>query len=206
MLPACFIAVAIFLRLYGSTHYALAVIKRRARPNPVSWFFWALTAAIVFVAQLAENVGWSAATTFALALGPLIIFLLSIKYSFSRAHFTPSTIACAIFAAVGIVLWLNAKDPIIAIVFSIFADAFSGIPTVIKAWHDPESEYLPAYALSMLSMAITLLTLTNWDFASYAFPLYILGINLIIFCIGYFRQLRLIRIRAIRQLRKVEIE
>lgn len=184
MLPTWFILIAIALRLFGNVHYIRAVIRRKAHPNPVTWFFWALTSLIVFAAQIMENVGWSAAATLSLAVGPLIIFALSLKNDASRAQFNLSSIACGLFAAIGIILWLNEKDPIIAIIFSIAADAFASLPTVIKAWRQPNSEYLPAYAFSMSSMVIALLTLTDWNFASYAFPAYIFTINLIIISTG----------------------
>ncbi len=184
MLPAWCVIFAIFFRLFGGLHYARAVIKRRARPNPITWFFWALTPMITFVAQLYEHVGWSAATTFALGFTPLIIFFLSLKHNLNRSHFTFSTIACGAIAALGVIFWLNAKDPLIAIFFSIVADAFASMPTVIKAYRDPGSEFFPSYYFSILSMIISMLTVTQINFASLAFPAYILFINLVIICAG----------------------
>src|SRR5512137_1341871 len=100
MLPTWFILIAIALRLIGNVHYIKAVLKRQAHPNPVTWFFWALTSLIVFAAQIIENVGWSAAATLSLAIGPLIIFVLSLKNDASRAQFNLSSIICGILAAI----------------------------------------------------------------------------------------------------------
>jgi hypothetical protein len=186
MLPAWFIIPAIAARLLGGVHYAKAVWTNQAQPNPVSWFFWALTSLIVFVAQLCEHVGWTAAVTFSLGISPLIIFILSLKNNLNKSHFTLSTIICGICAAIGIIFWLSCKDPLIAIFFCIFADFFSAIPTIIKAWQNPASEFLPAYALSMLSTGITLLIITQWTVANSLFPAYMFSINFIIFSAGYF--------------------
>lgn len=186
VLPEWFVVFAVFLRLASGLTYARAVIKRRAQPNPVTWFFWALAPMIVFAAQLFDfaAVGWSIATTFALGLSPLIVFILSLRHNLHRSHFTPSTIVCGILAGVGIFLWLSTNDPTLAIIFSIAADIFGSIPTVIKAYRDPKSEYLPAYLLTMASVTMTLCIITQWNFAAYAFPVYIFIINLIIFSAG----------------------
>lgn len=184
MLPAWFILFAAGLRLLSGATYAFAVIKNRAQPNPVTWFFWALTPAIVFVAQLFEGVSWGLFTTFALGFGPLVVFVLSLRHNWKRSHFTPSTIICGILAGVGVVLWLTTNNPTMAIIFSILADIFGSIPTIIKVWRAPASEFLPAYAITIVSITLTLLTITTWSFAHAAFPLYILAINIVILGAG----------------------
>ncbi len=186
MLPEWFVVYAVALRLTSGLSYALAVIKKRAKPNPITWFFWALTPAIVFVAQLFEHAALSSmAITLALGFGPLLVFILSLKYSLQRTHFTPASITCGVVAAIGVALWLTTSDPKLAIIFSIGADICSSIPTIIKIWRKPGSEFLPAYAITMASMVITLLTLQAWDFASFIFPVYILAINAVIFGTGF---------------------
>lgn len=186
MLPAWIIIIAVVLRLVSGATYALAVVKGRAKPNPVTWFFWALTPMIVFVAQMVEQVGWDSATTLALGLSPLIIFIISLKNNWNRSHFTPSTLACAVLAAIGIVLWRITDDPNLAIAFSILADIFGSIPTVLKAYKQPKSEVATPYLLSMASMVITLLAITEWSMASAAFPIYIFLINFVIFSLTKF--------------------
>lgn len=185
MLPGWIVLCAALLRLVSGGTYAWAVIQKRARPNPITWFFWALTPTIVFFAQLFEGVGWGLTITFALGFGPLVVFLLSLRHNWQRSHFTPSTITCGILAGLGVILWLTTSNPLHAIIFSILADIFGSIPTIIKIWRDPRSEFLPAYAISMFSVALTILTINQWVFAQYAFPFYILVINLIIFGTGF---------------------
>jgi hypothetical protein len=186
MLPEWFVVFAVALRLASGATYARAVLARQAKPNPITWFFWALTPLIVFTAQLfhLEAVGWGIATTLALGLSPLLVFIVSLRHNWHRSQFTPSTITCGVLAACGILLWLTTNDPVLAIIFSIAADTFASIPTVIKAWRDPKSEFLPAYLITTASVIITAATITTWSFASYAFPAYIFAINVIIFSAG----------------------
>jgi len=188
MLPGWIVLCAAAIRLLSGATYAWAVIQRRARPNPITWFFWALTPGIVFFAQLFEGVGWGLFITFALGFGPFVVFLLSLRHNWHRSHFTPSTITCGILAALGVLLWLTTSNPTHAIIFSILADIFGSIPTIVKIWRDPTSEFLPAYAITMSSIALTMLTINDWVFAQYAFPVYIFGINLVIFGTGFIAQ------------------
>jgi hypothetical protein len=84
-------------------------------------------------------------------------------------------------AGVGILLWQITNDPVLAIVFSIAADILASLPTIRKAYYDPDSEYEYPYLLSAISMVITLLTIKSWAFTTYAFPLYMLVINVVLF-------------------------
>jgi hypothetical protein len=186
MLPVWFIIFAVAIRFIGGLTYAWAVIKKRARPNPVTWFFWSLTPMIVFAAQISEHIGWSAAMTFALGFSPLIVFVLSLKDNLNRSQLTPATITCGVLAAIGVMLWLTTNNPALAILFSILADIFGSIPTVIKAYKNPKSEVAFPYFLSSASMVITLLTITKWSLPSYGFPIYIFLINALIFSLVYF--------------------
>ena len=182
MLSVWFLNIAITIRLLGGAGYLLAVVRGKAKPNPVTWFFWGLTPTLAFAAQLSEGVGPEAWVTFALGIGPLAVFLLSLtRNHHAPMSFAPSTIACGALAALGILLWQTTSNPTLAIIFSILADIAASIPTLMKAYTRPGSEYSLTYFMSMLSMLITLLTITRWTFGSYAFPAYILLINSLLF-------------------------
>jgi len=181
MLPEWFVSIAIAIRIFGGLSYFRGVFTGRAKPNPITWFIWSTTAMVAFAAQLHEHVGSQAWVTFSLGLTPLLVCIVSLLKNRSESHFTPFNISCGLLALVGIVLWQATDNALLAIVFSIFADTAGSIPTVVKAFRQPASEYAPAYVMSIISMAITLGTIHTWDFASYAFPAYIAGINLVIF-------------------------
>lgn len=181
MVPSQFVYVAILIRLIGGIGYFRGVFTGKARPNPITWFIWGLTAMVAFAAQLREGVGLQAWVTFTLGLTPILICIAALWKGRSRSHFTFFNIGCGLLAIVGIVLWQITDDPRLAIVFSILADTFGSLPTIIKSlWH-PDSEYPLPYLLSVLSMVVTLATIQQWNFATYAFPIYIAVINTIIF-------------------------
>jgi hypothetical protein len=183
MLPIGFIAVAVAIRLIGGFSYLRAVVSGRARPYPLSWLLWAITPMITFAAEVSSDVGWRSVVTFALGFTPLMVFIVSMIKNPKSLKLDALNVACILLSLGGIGLWLLTDNPIVAIVVAIIADIFSAVPTIRKTVADPKSEYAPTYALSVLSMAITLMTITDWTFAAYAFPAYVLLINTFMVCL-----------------------
>jgi len=181
MLPAWFNIVAVLIRLFGGTQYCWGVLKGKARPNPITWFLWGLTPLITFFASVQYGLRPQSLVLLALAVSPLVVSVLAIALHRSREHFTPFTLSCGVFALAGIILWRITALPELAIIFSIIADIFATLPTLHKAYRNPASEYAWPYFMSIVSMAITLLTVQTWIFAVVAFPLYMLLVNVTLF-------------------------
>ncbi len=81
-----------------------------------------------------------------------------------------------------------------AIAFALIADGLAGLPTLIKAWKEPQSEHYAPYLTSAISAGITLLTISDWTFANYAFPAYILFTGVGVAAIVRFQWGRLVRV------------
>jgi hypothetical protein len=81
----------------------------------------------------------------------------------------------------------------VAIVFSIIADAFAAIPTVIKSYHHPESESYLAYLCASIGSFITILTINTWNFATVGFPMYIFIICTVLFFLIKFRPQKILQ-------------
>ncbi|HEU5186888.1 MAG TPA: hypothetical protein VFT87_00105 [Candidatus Saccharimonadales bacterium] len=198
MLPGWFVLVSVGIRLISGGRYAWAVTKGRARPNPITWLLWGLTALIALAAQLQNGFSTESVVLLALAASPLLIFGISVAKQGIKHHLTPFTIVCGSLALLGIILWQLTAQPTVAIWFSIAADICATLPTLQKAYKDPSSEYAPPYLLSMGSMALTLLTIQTWTFTNYAFPLYILCINVALFVFAQFPLRALVQKQSVR--------
>ena len=180
-LPAWSAAIAIAVRLAASGQYAVAVARRRARPNIVTWFLWGVTPMIAVAAQIDGHWGPEVAVTFVLGLGPLVVSAVAFRTDRSASRLTPFTVSCAAASVAGIVAWQVTANPATAIAFCILADLLASLPTLQKAYGAPESEYAPPYLLSMLAMLITMGTVDDGDFVAYGFPVYIFLINVALF-------------------------
>ena len=178
MLASGFIAVAILLRLMAGGGYLISTLRGKAKPSIVSWSLWGLTALIAFTAQVCRGGGLEALVTLAIAFGPLAVIAAVVLKGARSLTLTRLDVWCLSLAIAGIILWIRTKDPFLALLMSIVADIFASIPTVVKSYLTPQTESAAAYSLSIISMIVTLLTIRQWNVMSWAFPLYILVINL----------------------------
>lgn len=181
MLDPVFVIVAILLRLLAGADYLLATIRGTVKPNPVTWLFWGLSPMIAFAAQVQYGLQPSGWVTFALGLGPLLIFAIAItKNKNQRWKIGPFDILCGVCAFIGIILWQATSDPALALTFGILADIIGGVPTVYKAYVKPQTEKALPYFLSMVSMVVTILTVRDWEYIHVGFTIYIFCINAVI--------------------------
>jgi len=177
MLPAVFIVAAVLLRLSSGASYFKATWQGKAQPSLVSWFFWSVTALIAFAVQLIKGAGPSAFVTLAIGLSPIAVCAAALCKGAYKTGFSRSDKWCIALTLLGIALWLVSKNPLTALFMSIAADIFSSIPTILKSYRAPHTEHPLAYALSVLSMGITLLTIRDWHITNWLFTAYILLIN-----------------------------
>ena len=180
-LPLWCAAIAMALRLTSSGGYAVAVLRRRARPNIVTWFLWGLTPMIAVAAQLDDRPGAEVVVTFVLGLGPLVVTAVALCTDRSASRLTPFTVSCAGVALVGIVLWQLTDRPVLAIVFCIVADLFATLPTLRKAYADPGSEHAPSYLVSVLAALAAFGVIEHRDFTAAGFALYLFLVDATLF-------------------------
>lgn len=174
MIDEKFVYVAIALILFGDLSYLVYTIKGRIKPNRVTWFLWALTPLLGFAAQLSQGVGLVSLVTFTFGAVPLLIFFASFLNKKAYWKITGFDLMCGVLSLVGLALWWITQVGNLAILFSIASDGLAGVPTIMKSYRAPETENYWTYLLNSIGGAITLLTIKNWDFAHYGFPLYIL--------------------------------
>ncbi|MEX5713842.1 hypothetical protein AB1484_38135 [Parafrankia sp. FMc6] len=192
MLGTEYIVVAVVLRLAAGVSYLAMTWRGTARPNPVSWLCWGATPLVAFAAQIQDGVTSASWVTLSLGVGPLLVFAVSVGRNTAwRAGRTD--MMCGGCAALGIVLWQVADNPGPALTLSILADILGSIPTLAKVYYEPHSEKASPYLMSLLGMVVTLLTLDGWEYFDYAFPLYMLLINLSIFGLIVTRSVQLRR-------------
>ena len=174
MLSPDFAVLAAVLPLAGFASYLRDTLQGKTQPNRVSWSLWATAPLIAFAAELAERTSLNVSLlTFALGAGPALI--LAASFACPRAYWAPTRLdlACGAAAVAALIGWAVTRRGDVAIALAITADTLAAVPTIRKAWAQPGSESVGTYAASGAGSAITLLTITHWRFASFAFPLYV---------------------------------
>lgn len=187
MINEKFVIIGALLNLMGSGTYAFNTIKGKTKPNRVTWFLWALAPLIAVSAQWSEGVTWAALMTFMVGFGPLIIFLSSFVNRKAYWKITKLDIFCGAISVLALILWLVTGQGVVAIIFSIIADLVAGIPTLVKAFTEPETEHHSVFRNGAISAVITLLVIEEWTFVNYGFAFYILLICLTLYILIRFK-------------------
>ncbi len=185
MLSYNFIYLGIFIYLTGSYAYIRDTIRGKVKPNKVSFSMWSLASFIAFAAAIDEGVGIHALITFIVGAVPLTILLLSFFNKKAYWKITPFDLACGVLSIIGLILWQITGEGNIAIALSILADGFAFVPTIRKTYSHPDTENAYAYFAAALGITFTLLTIDKWTFATYAFPLYLLIFDMIVFYLAW---------------------
>lgn len=174
MIDPRWVFLSFALSMVGASRYAYLTLRGRVRPNLVSWSLWAAAPLIGFLAQLDAGVGLPAVQTLAAGAGPALVCVAGIASRHGRTRLTVFDVCCGAVAAVALVVWLGRGQAPLAVFVAIAADAIAAIPTLRKAWLDPHSENATTYALAGIGAGITLLTISSWEPATWAFAAYVL--------------------------------
>lgn len=176
MISDKFVILGFVINLVGDLSYVIHTLQNKTRPNRVSWFMWALAPLIAFAAEIHEGVGIQSLMTFIVGFGPLLVLIASFVNRKSVWKITKFDIACGALSFLGLICWALTRHGNVAIAFSILADGLAAIPTLKKSFYEPDSESYLVFLFGGTNAAITILTIHEWSFAVYAFPIYILSI------------------------------
>lgn len=173
MINPNFVYLGMLFQFAGGMSYLAGTVKGTVKPNRVTWFMWILAPALAFFAQIQQGVGLEAGATFIVWFVPFLVFIASFVNKKAQWKIQKLDIICGILSFIGLALWLVTKVGNVAIIFSIFADILACIPTIVKSWHEPETEDSIAYEMGIVNAAIGLLVIKTWNFENYAFLVYL---------------------------------
>lgn len=186
MLAQYFTLISIPLGLVGTILYIRDMYRGTARPNRVSFFLWSLAPMIGVAIALGQGTTWALVPTFMAGFSPLLVFIFSFIVRQGYWKLVTFDYICGFFSLVALVLWIAFSIPLVAFVFAVVADLFASIPTIRKAWKNPETESPFIYLLPMIGHTVNLLALISWQVTGYGFSIYILVANTLIL-LGIYR-------------------
>jgi len=176
--------IAAFTTLLAAAIYIRSMIRGGAKPNRVSWLMWSVAPLIATAAAVSDGVGWAVLPVFMSGFSPLLIFIASFLVKKAHWKLTKFDYVCGSLSVLAIILWIITSNPNVAILFAIASDGLAAVPTLIKAWHHPETESFWPYAMGLFGGLASFAAATMWTFSEYAFPIYLVIINIMLcFCI-----------------------
>jgi hypothetical protein len=158
----------------GTAVYLRDTLRGTTQPNRVTWLLWAVAPLLASAVEFSDGVGLRALPTFMIGFMPLLVFVGSFHNSASIWKIRRIDYACGVVSVVGTLVWLVTRNGTLAICAAIAADFMAGIPTLMKSWTHPKSETVYTYLGAVISMAVLLLTVTDWTFEVAAFPIFVL--------------------------------
>ncbi len=181
--------VAAFATLLATFVYVRSMFKGSVKPNRVSWLMWTIAPFIATAAAVSNGVGWAALPVFMSGFSPFIIFTAS--FFSKKAHWRLASFdyVCGLLSGLALALWYVTKDPNVAIVFAIASDGLASIPTLKKAWNHPETESAWPYMVGVFNSSTSFFASTILTFSVYAFPAYLIFINILLFFFVYNKKL-----------------
>jgi len=181
--------VAAFATLLATFVYVRSMFKGSVRPNRVCWLVWSIAPFIATTAAISNGVGWAALPVFMAGLAPFLVFAAS--FVSKKAHWTLASFDyfCGVLSGLALVLWYVTEDPNVAIAFAIASDGLASIPTLTKAWKHPETEVAWPFMVGVFNASTSFFASTIWVFSEYAFPAYLIAMNILLFFSAYKKKL-----------------
>lgn len=169
MLPPHFALVGAIIGSIGGSYYLYETLTGTTQPNRITWLLWGIFPMVIFAAQRAQGIAGLSWVSFAAGFMPFLIVAASFFNKKAYWKSAPRDYFLMGLALVGIVLWALTDNPNLALLFALLADILAGVPTLIKAYRQPESESWIAFAISTVGFGISLLSVQSYTFENTAF-------------------------------------
>lgn len=170
-----FAILSVVVILFGAPFYLIDILKHRTKPQRTTWLIWSVQGLIAFYAQIQLHAHWSLLFIGLIATGNLLVYTLSLFYGvggWSRLEMLALSIA-----AIGLIISVAAKAPLIAVIGVIVADLAGVLPTLHKVYKDPSSETTITWVALGVSSVLTMAAVGNWNIKLLIYPTYLAVAN-----------------------------
>ena len=171
-----FLVVATLLTLVSVIPYIKDIIRGSTKPNIVSWITWTLLTGVATAAEIAAHEYVAAIFTGSAVLETGMIVVIGLKYGYVK--YTFFDVACQVGAIVGLILWQLFNSPAIGVIASVSIDFIGALPTIRHSWKSPHEETWITYGLCAIGGVFAIAALSNYNWVSLPYAVYIVIINL----------------------------
>jgi len=176
--------IASSIQIFSLIPYIWTMLKGKTRPNAVSWALWTLIQTIAIFAQISAGASWSLVLLITMTMGTALTLTLALV-GYGYKEYGWIDLVCLVVALGAIAVWQITNEPLLAIVFAIFADFIAAIPTIYKIIKKPFSENLFSWNLIIIATMFSIFSsaifnLENLLFQGYLFTL-TLGMSILIY-------------------------
>ena len=166
--------------------YVRDIVRGTTRPHRGTWLIWGTLAIVVFWSQRADGGSWSLIMAGSQAVLTSLVFFLSIRHG--EGGMSASDAALIAMAGAGVLGWILADEPLVAIAGVIVADLIATVMMTPKTYRDPASETLATFAFASLGGALGAGAVGTPDLSLLAYPIYYCVCNAVISLLIYSRR------------------
>jgi hypothetical protein len=148
----------------------------RTQPERASWLIWSVLGTIAFLGQVSEGASSSLWLGGAQILGTIAVFLMSLSLG-RGVYLCKGNCKILLCAAVGLVMWYLTETAAFALAIIISINLLGGWVTVVKAYHNPQSETLVTWVISAIASICAIVSVGSYDPVILAYPAYLLVLN-----------------------------
>ena len=148
--------------------YFRDIMRKRTKPHAITWFIWTIIMGIAFFVSVSKGGGAGAWLLGMNAILYLTVFVLALSRGEKKMLLLDKL--CLVAGLLGIVLWVTTNNPLNAVVMVTLVDAVAFVPTFRKTYKKPYEETLSQYALSGLSLVISLFALQSVSVTTVLYP------------------------------------
>jgi hypothetical protein len=183
---AVFGVLAGILQLVAGLPYIRDILRGSTTPQRSTWTIWTTLSFVVLASQWASGATWSLALTIGQVLSCGAIFVLALRRGVGGV--SAIEIALLGIAALGIVGWQVADDPVVATCAVVVADLIGVTLMLPKTYREPYSETLSTFALGVVSTLCALVAVNSADASLWIYPIYILIADSAVVAVIWFRR------------------
>ncbi len=159
--------------------YIVSTVRGKTKPSRSTWWILTLVGALILWSSYSMGAVGNIWIQLSYVLGPCIIGILSLWYG-EGTGLSRLDIVCLVGASISGALWVIFNSPLIAFLGSIIVDCIGLIPTIRKAWREPEEEDPNAWLLETVSSIINALGIVIWFsliHTDWVYALYLVLVN-----------------------------
>jgi D-alanyl-lipoteichoic acid acyltransferase DltB (MBOAT superfamily) len=155
--------------------YLVDIVRRKTKPNIVTWLTWTILTLISGLAALAAGEPRAALLLFGSTICTGAVVVLGLK--FGIAKFSLFDTLCWIGAGLGLLFWLIFNSPTIGIVVPVIIDFVGMMPTLRHSYLKPDEETWQTFLIGIIAPILTIMSLNDFNINNLAYPLYLLLAN-----------------------------
>ncbi len=158
--------------------YYISIIRGETTPNRATWFILTIVGALIASSYYSIGAKETLWVAISYVIGPLITFILSIKYG--EGGWTIFDKVCLFLSSISVILWIISGSALSALLINIFIDFLGILPTIKKSYLRFNSEGLTPWVVTFFASVLNIIAIREWNFSIYIYPIYMMIFNSLI--------------------------